>query len=537
MNQKTAVIIGAGPAGLTSAYELIDRTDISPVVLEMTPDMGGISKTVNYKGNRIDIGGHRFFSKSDRVMNWWRNLFPVQGFPARDDILLGRKKQFPAECLHRPVRSKERLKIPAPDPEKQDVLMLLRDRFSRIYFNKKFFDYPVSLSMDTVFKMGFARTLAVGLSYLKSRAFPVKNEKSLEDFFINRFGRKLYETFFKDYTEKVWGIPCSRIKPEWGAQRVKGLSVSKAVMHAVKKAFDRGHSVSQKEVETSLIARFMYPKLGPGQLWEEAGRVIKENGGKILVEHKAEGIEISGKRVTAVIARNAKTRELVKISGDYFFSSMPVKDLIQAFGSGAPPDVRKTAEGLNYREFITTGLLLRKLNIKNETKIKTINGIIPDNWIYVQESGVKMGRIQIFNNWSPYMVKDPDTVWLGLEYFCATGDEMWRMTDKKMIEFAVEEACRIGMMKKEDFLDAAVIRMEKTYPVYSGSYENFGIIRDFTDGFENLFLIGRNGMHRYNNSDHSMLAAMTAVDNILAGETSKENIWNINTEEEYHEEK
>lgn len=524
VDKKTAIIIGAGPAGLTAAYELLDKTDIRPIIYEMTGDIGGISKTINYKGNRIDIGGHRFFSKSERVMKWWQNILPVQGAPAKDDIILKRENPL----------SKE---VSAPDPEKNDKVMLIRKRLSRIFFLRKFFDYPVSLNLNTFSNLGLIRIIKIGLSYIRIRLFPIKEEKSLEDFFVNRFGKELYLTFFKDYTEKVWGVPCNRIKPEWGAQRIKGLSVTKAILHAMKGAVSKDSSIEQQNTETSLIERFIYPKFGPGQMWEEVAGIVKEKGGEIYLRRRVAGLKHRDNRITEIEVKDENTGNVETRKGDYFFSTMPVKDLIQAFGEGVPGEVRRVSQGLIYRDFITVGLLLKKLEIKNETNMRTVNNIVPDNWIYIQERDVRLARLQIFNNWSPYMVKDQNTVWIGLEYICSEGDELWSRSDEDFRKFAIDELSRIDIIDREDVLDSVVIRVPKTYPAYFGSYDHFDSIRNYVDKFENLFLIGRNGMHRYNNQDHSMLTAMTAVENIINNVTSKDNIWNINVEKEYHEEK
>ena len=506
-NNKLAIIIGAGPAGLTAAFELLDKTDITPIVFEQTSDIGGISKTVNYKGNRIDIGGHRFFSKSDRVMNFWLNILPM-----------------------------EQIGTPA-DPQKADKVMLLRQRLSRILFMRKFFDYPISLTIKTIKNLGLIRILKIGLSYMKAQAFKIKEEKSLEDFLINRFGRELYNTFFKDYTEKVWGVPCDKIKPEWGAQRIKGLSITKAIIHAIKAVIKKDSSVSQKEVETSLISQFLYPKFGPGQLWEAVAEIIKSKGGQIFLNHKVVGINFRDNKISSIKVKNEQTGERKEFAADYVFSTMAVKDLIEAMGQAVPENIRETASGLCYRDFITVGLLAKKLEIKNDTDIKTVNNIVPDNWIYIQEPDVKIGRLQIFNNWSPYMVADENNVWLGLEYFCNQGDELWNTSDEKFKALAASELAKIGIIDADDVLDSVVIRVEKTYPAYFGSYDRFDTVRKYTDSFENLFLIGRNGMHRYNNQDHSMLTAMTAVENIINGIATKDNIWQVNSEEEYHEQK
>ncbi len=525
MSKKTAVIIGAGPAGLTAAYELLKKTDIIPIVFEMSADIGGISKTVNYKGNRIDLGGHRFFSKSDVVMNWWQNIMPVQGALSKEDLKLNNKNKI------------SKLSPNGPDPEQEDRVMLIRSRLSRIFYLRKFFDYPVSLNFNTISNLGIIRILKIGFSYLSVKISPVKNEKSLEDFFINRFGHELYRTFFKDYTEKVWGVPCKKIQADWGAQRIKGLSVSKALFHALKSIFAKEDSIEQKNTETTLIDQFMYPKLGPGQLWEKVAELIENKGGEIHLKHKVTALELGQNSITEISVRNEETGEIRNIKGDYFFSTMPVKELIQAINGSVPSNVRGIASGLMYRDFITVGLLLDRLKIKNTTLIKTLNNIVPDNWIYIQEGDVKLGRLQIFNNWSPYMVKDENKVWIGLEYFCNEGDALWEKPDKEFSEFAIEELARIDIINKEDVLDSTVIRMQKTYPAYFGTYDKFDEIAAFTDKIENLFLIGRNGMHRYNNQDHSMLTAITAVENIKNGITAKDNIWAVNVEEEYHEEK
>lgn len=524
MKKKTAIIIGAGPAGLTAAYELLKRSDIMPVLLEATDSLGGISKTVNYRGNRMDIGGHRFFSKSKRVTDWWTELFPIQGSPSLDEILL---KEDTTE--------KYKATQNGPDPQKSDLVMLLRNRLSRIYSFGKFFDYPVSLSLNTILNLGPSKLTKVAFSYFHTRLFPIKEEKSLEDFFINRFGRALYETFFQDYTEKVWGVPCREIKPEWGAQRVKGLSIAAVLVHAMKKLIPQGFfSKCGGRVETSLIEQFMYPKYGPGQLWDEVGRQIEERGGKILTNRRVRSISVEGNRITAVEADTPDGKK--RYEGDYIISTMPVSELVAGLNGSVPEEVRSAADGLIYRDFITVGLLLKDLKIKSSYASKSVNGIMPDNWVYIQENKVKLGRLQIFNNWSPYMVKDLNRIWVGLEYFCNEGDALWSMEDGKLIDLAATELAHIGLINRESVLDGVAIRVPKAYPAYFGTYDRFDEIRRYLDSFANLYLIGRNGMHRYNNMDHSMMTAMVAVDNILAGLETKENIWAVNTEEDYHEE-
>jgi protoporphyrinogen oxidase len=517
----TAVIIGAGPAGLTAAYEMLERTTLKPVVVETSDFMGGISRTVNYKGNRIDIGGHRFFSKSDRVMQWWLNILPLQGGAGAEHAIRYQGRSTT-------VAGNEA----GPDPETEDRVMLVRSRKSRIYFSRRFFDYPISLSPDTVRKLGILRTMKIGFSYLRSSLFPIRPERNLEEFFINRFGRELYATFFKSYTEKVWGVPCDEISAEWGAQRIKGLSIMKAVAHFLKKLTRRSRDVAQKDTETSLIEQFFYPKHGPGQMWEEVAKIVRAKGGEILTHHRATRFLTEGNRVRAVVVRRDADGAELELAADHVFSSMPVRHLIRALDAPVPPEIAAIAEGLVYRDFITVGLLLEKLKVREAD-----GGPIRDNWIYIQEPDVLVGRMQIFNNWSPYLVADPSKTWIGLEYFCYSTDPMWSWPDEQMARLAAEELARIGLADAEDVLDSVVIRMPKTYPAYFGSYERFEELRAFVDRFENLHLIGRNGMHKYNNQDHSMLTAMVVVDNIVAGRTDKANVWDVNTEEDYLEEK
>lgn len=521
---KKAIIIGGGPAGLTAAYEFLEKTGIAPIVLERDSMLGGISRTINYKGNRIDIGGHRFFSKSETVMNFWKDVLPVQGAPAKDEILLESD-------------TANQWKKGGPDPERSDTVMLIRHRLSRIYYLKKFFSYPVTLSWNTITNLGLIRISKIGISYMVARMTPRK-ELSLEDFFINRFGTELYRTFFKEYTEKVWGYPCSKIKAEWGAQRIKGLSVTKALLHAIASIFPKRSGIDQKKTETSLIERFMYPKHGPGQMWETLAERIRKRGGVIMLDREVVSLTLENDLIRSVTVRDRKNGTEETLEGDYFFSTMPIKELVDRIRGNVPESVRNLAQRLEYRDFMTIGLLLKKLAIKNETSIKTLRSIVPDNWIYIQEPGVKVGRLQIFNNWSPYMVRDLDTVWVGMEYFVNEGDELWSMEDEAFKSFAIQELASIGIIRAEDALDSIVIRVPKAYPAYTGEgYEHFSEIKDFASSIGNLFLIGRNGMHRYNNQDHSMLTAMEAVRNIIRNETSKENIWNVNAEQEYHEEK
>ncbi len=558
-------MIGAGPAGLTAALELLRRSDIVPIVLEASHEIGGISRTVRYKGNRMDIGGHRFFSKSDRVMQWWIDLMPpgsdcTENAASSQEIYYQGKRRIvsiPAHSPEEPVlrgagpivletdagetetEEQHRKKdghaetLVAAAPANSDLVMLIRPRKSRIYYLRKFFDYPITLTKTTLGNLGVARTLKVGTSYLKSRVSQIKPEKSLEDFLINRFGRQLYLTFFKSYTEKVWGTPCNEISAEWGAQRIKGLSLTTAVKHFVKKSctIRKRSDLSQKGTDTSLIERFLYPKFGPGQLWEHVADQVREKGGEIHLGWRVDKIHCDGKRIVAIDAVNdAGARRT--FAGDYFFSTMPMRDLVRAIDAPIPETVQEVSEGLQYRDFITVGLLADRLKVHEPD-----GGLLKDTWIYVQEPDVLLGRLQIFNNWSPYLVADPSKVWIGLEYFCYETDELWKMTDEDLKNFAIAEVAKIGILNAEDVTDGHVVRVPKTYPAYFGTYHRFDELRGFTDSFENLFLVGRNGMHKYNNQDHSMLTAMTAVDGILAGNVDKAALWEINTEQEYHEKK
>ncbi|RXH58641.1 NAD(P)/FAD-dependent oxidoreductase [Granulicella sibirica] len=551
MNRK-AIIIGAGPAGLTAGLELLRRSDIEPILFEASNEIGGISRTIRYKGNRMDIGGHRFFSKSDRVMQWWIDLMPPEVAPGETEIAYQgktRKVTVPAVLeeepvlrgvgpLHHAVDAEEPVPhaetVDAPVPADPDLVMLIRPRKSRIYYLRKFFDYPIKLTGNTLRNLGITRTARVGMSYFTSRLHQIEPEKSLEDFLINRFGRELYLTFFKSYTEKVWGTPCDQISAEWGAQRIKGLSLTTAVKHFLAKAFSREKptkDLAQKGTDTSLIERFMYPKFGPGQLWEHVADTIINTGGSIHMQRRVDRIHVEGKRITAVdVVAPDGTRETC--TGDSFFSTMPMKELVRALDCPVPNEVREIAEGLQYRDFITVGILAERLAVTEPA-----GGLLKDTWIYIQEPDVLLGRLQIFNNWSPHMIADPSKVWLGLEYFCYDTDPLWAMPDEELKRFAAAELEKIGILKTRDVLDGHVVRVPKTYPAYFGSYDRFDELRTFTDSFENLYLIGRNGMHKYNNQDHSMLTAMTAVDGLIAGHVDKTALWGINTEQEYHEEK
>lgn len=410
--------------------------------------------------------------------------------------------------------------------------MLIRNRVSRIYYLKKFFDYPVSMKKETFANMGFIRTMKAGFSYLKT-IFVKKKEDSLENFYINRFGKVLYGMFFEKYTEKLWGRHPKQISADWGAQRVKGLSIKAVIKDMFSKVFKKNN----KEKETSLIEEFWYPKYGPGQLWETLAEEVENLGGKIEKGYLVKNINIEKNAVKSVECETKNGTE--EVEGNIFISSMPLKDLVVGLkGEEVPDKIEKIAKGLPYRDFITVGLLVKKLNLENKTKIRTLGNIVPDCWIYVQEPDVKLGRIQIFNNWSPYMVEKPEeTVWIGLEYFCNENDEYWNMSDKEFIKFATEELEKMNIIKKEDVLDSHREKVKKAYPAYFDTYSDIDELIKYINEFDNLYCIGRNGQHRYNNMDHSMVTAFEATKNIKNNINDKENIWNVNTEKEYHETK
>lgn len=569
---KKIVIIGGGPAGLTAGLSFLQKsTEYEIIILESENQLGGLSRTHQYKGNRMDIGGHRFFSKSDEVMQWWLNLMPVDQsalvgdlIPQSNDdseLLSPEKKQkiqinyqgksreieidslsnkrlndeehfdFADETIH---AGGQYLEIEANEANSNFHVqtgnvpkMLIRNRLSRIYYLRKFFKYPINLSWQTLRNLGIVRVIRVGISYVYARLFPIRNEKNLEEFFINRFGKELYKTFFQSYTEKVWGVKCSEISAEWGAQRIKGLSITEAIKHALFKK--KGKDISQKNVETSLIERFLYPELGPGQMWELVGQKIQEKGGQIILGATVNVIGIVGEKVGSIEYKNSKGETIEIQDVGHVLSSMPIQHLINEIkGREVPKEVKEIAEGLIYRDFITVGLLLRKF--KNHVELK-------DNWIYIQESDVRVGRLQIFNNWSPSLVENPNYYWVGLEYFCQQNDDLWSKSDEEMIAFAREEMVKLNLVERDDILDGTSLRVPKTYPAYFGSYDRFDVLMQFLDSIPNLYPIGRNGMHRYNNQDHSMLTAFRSVDSILYGNINKKSIWEINTEMEYHEEK
>jgi protoporphyrinogen oxidase len=513
--QKIAVIAGAGPAGLTAALELLRRSDITPIVIEADTQVGGISKTINYRGNRMDLGGHRFFSKSDWVMRWWQEILPVAE---------GQTQPSRALRIHYQGQSRE-LTPEGLAPASSDAVMLVRQRLSRIFYRRRFFDYPLTLNASTVKNLGLVEAFKIGLSYGQAQLKSRSPEITLEDFLINRFGTRLYRTFFKDYTEKVWGVPCQEISAEWGAQRIKGLSVAKVIAHALASPFRNSSDAAQKGTETSLIERFLYPKFGPGQMWEEVGRRVTTLGGAIHLRQRVVAMERVADKIVSVDVFDETARAVRRVACDYFLSTMPVKDLIAML---KPDDtqIAQIAADLPYRSLLTAGLLLRSMRGRPTPS---------DNWIYIQEPDVRIGRLQIFNNWSPALVADPRTVWLGLEYFCDHGDDLWSMEDEQFLDFAIGELEKIGLIERKDVIDGTLVRVPSAYPAYFGTYNQFGDLRAYLDRFSNLYPIGRNGMHRYNNQDHSMLTANAAVDAITK-KAPKEEIWNVNAEESYHEE-
>jgi protoporphyrinogen oxidase len=514
--RKVAVIAGAGPAGLTAALELLRRSDITPLVIEADAQVGGISKTINYRGNRMDLGGHRFFSKSDWVMRWWQEILPVAE---------GQTQPSRALRVHYQGQSRD-LTLEGPAPTSGDAVMLIRQRLSRIFYRRRFFDYPLTLNASTVRNLGLLEAFKIGLSYGRAQFKSRSPEVTLEDFLINRFGSRLYRTFFKEYTEKVWGVPCKEISAEWGAQRIKGLSVAKTIAHALTGPFRSRTDTTQKRTETSLIERFLYPKFGPGQMWEEVARRVTAHGGGIGLRQRVTAVEHTADKIVAVEVFDEDIRAARRVPCDYFVSTMPIKDLIAML---SPDDrhIAQIADDLPYRSFITAGLLLRSMRGRPPPS---------DTWIYIQEPDVRIGRLQIFNNWSPALVADPTTIWLGLEYFCREGDDLWSMDDGRFIDFAAAELEKIGLIYRREVIDATLVRVPKAYPAYFGSYGEFDKVRAYLDKFSNLYPVGRNGMHRYNNQDHSMLAANSAVSSMIDSGIGKREIWSINAEDAYHEE-
>ncbi|MCB0191958.1 MAG: NAD(P)/FAD-dependent oxidoreductase [Anaerolineae bacterium] len=460
-------IIGAGPAGLTAAYELT-KAGRKVIVLEKAALVGGISRTERYKGYHIDIGGHRFYTKIEEVNDFWQEVMGD-------------------EFLRRP-------------------------RLSRIYYNRKFFYYPIR-PFDALFNLGLIESTRVVLSYLQSQIFPYPSEESFEQWVSNRFGRRLYEVFFKTYTEKVWGIPCHEIKAEWAAQRIKGLSLPVAIRNALLRP--------RKQSVKTLIEEFHYPRQGPGMLWEKVQALVEAQGNKVLTEHEVVCLNGNGHRINTITAVNS-CGETVEIEAAHVINSMPLSHLIKRLNPAPPAELLDAAGRLSYRDFLTVALIVRQPDL------------FPDNWIYIHSPEVEVGRIQNFKNWSPYMVPNDDTTCLGLEYFCTVGDELWQMDEAALVDLGRREMARIGLLDEEDVIDGTVFRQPKAYPVYTGEYKEYlDQIKLYLDTIPNLQTAGRNGLHMYNNQDHSMLTAMLAVKNILG---EQHDVWTVNTERSYHEE-
>jgi len=458
------VIMGGGPAGLTAAYKL-SQAGLGSVVLEKDRVVGGISRTVTHRGYRFDIGGHRFFTKVPAVEAMWREV-------------LG------------------------------DADFLRRRRLSRIYYNKRFFHYPLRPA-NALRGLGLWNSVWILASYLKAQLAPQRPEDTFERWVSNRFGERLYRTFFKTYTEKVWGIPCHEISAEWAAQRIRGLSL----LSAVKNALLQQQSPHKSRVIKTLIDAFDYPRLGPGQMWEAVAARVPE----VRLGAEVKTIRWNGNRVEAV-----ETGDGQRVEGSHFISSIPLRELIQRLSPAAPAAVRAAADGLKYRDFLTVALIVNRAEV------------FPDNWIYIHDPDVKMGRIQNFKNWSPDMVPDGRTTCLGLEYFCFEGDALWTMPDAELMALGQREMETLGLARTADVVDGAVVRMPKAYPVYDAHYrDHLRVLQEFLGTLTNLQVVGRNGMHRYNNQDHSMLTAMLAVENILG---ARHDLWSVNDEPEYHEE-
>jgi len=517
---KNVVIVGAGPAGLTTAYYLLKNTNekLNVILLEKEAMVGGISKTIDMDGYKIDTGIHRFFTKSDEVEKIWNELLPVQNKPAYDELLIDKQREY----------SKE-----GSNPENEDKSFLIKDRVTRIYYGKKFYDYPVAINYNTIKNLGFINIIKVGFSYIKSCLIKLP-EDSLENFYINRFGKTLYNMFFKSYTEKVWGLAPKNISADWGAQRVKGLSVGKAILEFFHKPQD------SKKGETSLISSFKYPKLGTGQMYEEMKNEIEKMGGKILFNSSIDEFICENNKIKKIKYHNKNKEKTLNV--DILVSSMPIKDLFMQFsGIDIPKNIFDIATNLPYRNFMAVGFLVDDFKLKNKTKIKTLMDVIPDSWIYIHEPSLKVGRLQIFNNWSPYLFKNKeeckDKVMCTLEYFSSDNDVYWNMSDKDFIEFATKEAIELGLFDRKNILKTIRIKIDKAYPAYFGTYKDFDKVKDFLNNIDNLYCIGRNGQHRYNNMDHSILTGIEAAKSIMNNSRNKDIIWKVNTEKDYHEEK
>ncbi len=514
---KTAIIIGGGPAGLSAAYSILKyTTDIMPVIIEENDNLGGLSKTIYKNGNGTDIGPHRFFTKNNEVIDFWKEFLQFQELPACDDKILGRFN--PVKCG----------KI---NPEEQDNVFLKRRRFSRIYYNNHLIDYPIKLNLTTFCAIGLKKTILTGLSYIKSSIYK-KEETNLETFMINRFGTVLYQLFFENYTEKVWGLHPSLISKEWGEQRIKKVSLIKVIFDAILSALN-----IKINKEVSLIDEYFYPKYGSSQFWNLIAEKIKEAGGKIILNNKVTGInKDSNNIVKSIEITDINTNQKQTVEGDLFISSMPIKDLFTCLND-IPKDIEEIAENLQYRDFILVNFVLNKIDLKNNTNYPTINNIAPDSWVYMQDNGVKAGRIDIMNNFSPYIIKNfKEDIVINSEYFCNENDEFWNKNDEEIIEFAKRELKNLNIIKDEYIKDSECYRFKKAYPAYFGTYSKFDKIKEYIDIIPNLYCIGRNGQHKYNNMDHSILSGITAA-KIIAYNSDKKLLWDINTDSSYQETK
>lgn len=511
------VIIGAGPAGLTAAYELAVRTEKEIIVIESESQVGGISKTVDYQGNKIDIGGHRFFSKSDWVLEWWQQFLPI--------------KTEDKELIATYQSQTKQVKVKSVNGAPENGHLLVRPRKSRIIYKGHLFEYPLKLNFETFLSIGLVKSLAITASLLYYRIRPIKAEKNLEDFYINRFGKELYKTFFEDYTRKVWGRACHEIDAAWGHQRVKGLSFRSILRHYFTTLFYPSKQLfGSPNVENSLTEYFLYPEKGPGQLWERVARECQKKGVQFRFQQRVDQLDHVDGKLSALQVFDQEKQEHYQLLVDKVISTMPVRNLVKGLNPSAPNHIDRIASGLEYRAFIIVGLLLKDLKIMDK------EASIKDNWLYVQDKRVQVGRVQLFHNWSPSMTTDPDMNWIGAEFFCEEGDELWNLSDQEFFKLASKDLQTIGLIDAQGELKGKVVRVPKAYPSYVGTYHQFGKVRTFLNGFDNLYLIGRNGTHRYNNQDHSMLTALEAVKAIVSGIDNKEKIWDVNTEKHYHEE-
>lgn len=507
---KKVVIIGAGPAGLSAACKLLEY-GFQPVVIEEAEIVGGISKTVFHEKNGTDIGPHRFFTKSDEVMDFVTNFLKIQGKPAKDDLFLNRKFEI----------------TDGANPQEDDFVLLKRKRFSRIYYNNKFFDYPIKLNFKFFRDLGLVTTFKIGFSYLKSCIFKRK-ENSLEDFIINRFGQVLYELFFKQYTQKVWGKSPSEIPKDWGVQRIKSVSVLKILQNAILAPFKK---IFNTNSEVSLIDEYYYPKWGIGQLWNLMAEKIINEGGEIRLNSKAERFYNDDNKMYSVVLENGE-----EIKADYIVSTMPIKDLIKGM-QYVPKNILEISDNLEYRNYILVSFLCSKFNLKNNTNYPTINNISPDSWIYLQDNNLHAGRLHIMNNFSPYVIDDyKNNVLVNLEYFCNEYDDLWNKDDDNIIDLGISELKKLGIINKNDILYSNCIKVNKAYPAYFGAYKDFEIIKDYINKYENLYCIGRNGQHKYNNMDHSILSGIKVAE-IIANKHDKTTLWQINTDNDYQESK